>query len=92
MGVFRQNDYSSNINSIPVINKDVDMKELIGKFIMRTKSFIYPNGVIDYSFVDEYVELLSVNNDGSFTIDFYGTRLKMSAEWNDNNWISKDNL
>ena len=92
MGVFRQNDYSSNINSIPVINKDIDMKELIGKFIMRTKSFIYPNGVIDNSFVDEYGELLSVNDDGSFTIDFYGINLKMSSEWNDNNWISKDNL
>lgn len=92
MGVFRQNDCSSNINSIPIINKEINMKELIGKFIMRTKSFIYPNGVIDNSFLDEPVELISVNDDGSFSIDFYGNSLKMSSEWNDNNWISKDKL
>lgn len=80
--------YSLSINDeYKTQHQTKKIKNLVGRYAKRVKPFVWANGVIDSSFTDESVKILSISTDGSFTINFYGTKCNMDKEWDDKNWI-----
>lgn len=80
--------YSLNTDDVPKVEYQTKkIKKLVGKYAKRIKPFIYANGVIDSSFMDESVKILNMSTDGGFNINFYGNSCHMDKEWDDKNWI-----
>lgn len=67
----------------------ITINDLVGKWVVRTKPYIYKNGVMDNSFINDPIKIVNINKDNSFTFkhSFIDTAFTMSNTWNDGNWI-----
>lgn len=73
----------------------MNTNKLIGKWAIRTKPMIYENGVKDWSYTDDPVFILKVD-DSHILYKHYLLENKepyiLDNRWNDNNWIDYKKL
>ena len=66
------------------------IKDLIGKYTVRSKPFIHVNGMEDYSYIDEIIKIINVKKDGAilYQTHYVDDIFELDKSWDDNNWVN----
>lgn len=71
--------------------KQKPMKNLIGKYAVRTAPFIvlgpFNETIKDYSYTNDPLHIISVNSDGSFECKTKFLLFKLFKDWDDGKWV-----